>query len=99
MRALVAEANNTVILLQILLGGGLVAGVGGAIVALYKLRPDINSAAVVQAQGAMDVMREVNEELGKRADYWEHRAREWEERCLRAEEALHRRTHGKEPHD
>jgi hypothetical protein len=53
----------TGVILQVVLGGAGVTGVIGAIVALYKLRPDVNSAAVVQAQGAMEIMAHLNDEL------------------------------------
>lgn len=43
-------------------GGGLI----GSGVALFKLRPDVNSAAVTDAQGAMKSMRELNDELKER---------------------------------
>lgn len=62
------------LLVQIILGGLGTTGVVGAVVALYKLRPDLNSAAVTQSQGAMETMRGLNEELTQDRDYWRKRA-------------------------
>jgi hypothetical protein len=39
------------------------AGLIGAIVALLKLKPEANQSAVLQAQGAMETMVELNEKL------------------------------------
>lgn len=58
-----SAVSHTDLLVQVLLalvGGG---GALGAVAALYKLRPDVNSAAVVQAQGTMEMMATLNTEL------------------------------------
>lgn len=59
---------------QILFGVLGAGGLTGAVVALYKLRPDVNSAAVTQSQGAMETMRVLNEQLESDRDYWRKRA-------------------------
>jgi uncharacterized protein HemX len=41
------------------------AGLVGAIVTLLKLRPEANQSAVIQAQGAMETMEQLNEALEK----------------------------------
>lgn len=55
-------------LVQLALGGFGLTGLIGAVVAVYKLRPDINSAAVVQAQGTMDMMKQLVDELREELD-------------------------------
>lgn len=62
---LVAATDTAALLVQLLLGGFGVTAVAGAAVAVFKLRPDVNSAAVVQAQGAMGTMQLLNESLAK----------------------------------
>jgi hypothetical protein len=63
--------------------GGLI----GAIVALLKLKPDANQSAVLQAQGAMETMVELQEQLeralaraNRRADHYEAAYTELRER-------------------
>lgn len=60
---MIFSVASTDVLVQVLLavvGGG---GILGAVAALYKLRPDVNSAAVIQAQGTMEMMATLNTEL------------------------------------
>jgi hypothetical protein len=57
---LLAEASSSTNFLIALIGSG---GVVGGIVALLKLRGDANSAAVEQAQGAMEVMQILNQTM------------------------------------
>lgn len=64
-------------------------GLIGAIVALLKLRPDVNSAAVSQAQGAMEVMQQLNQDMEKNRDYWRERYEQCNQRCVALEEELH----------
>lgn len=72
--AIVAATDTASLLVQLALGGFGVAGLVGAGVALFKLRPDVNSAAVVQAQGAMEAMRSVNEALSQENAHLRKRA-------------------------
>jgi uncharacterized protein (DUF3084 family) len=39
------------------------AGLVGAVVALIRVRPEVNQSAVIQAQGAMETMVALNEKL------------------------------------
>jgi chromosome segregation ATPase len=64
-------------LLLVVIGTG---GIGTAIMALLRLRPDANTAAVTQAQGAMDAMNSLIRELRLERD-------EWRDRALQAEES------------
>jgi 3-polyprenyl-4-hydroxybenzoate decarboxylase len=50
------------------------SGIVGAIVAMLKLKPDANSAAVTQAQGAMETMEKLNAQLEAERDEWRQRA-------------------------
>jgi hypothetical protein len=65
------------ILLAALAGGG---GISAA-VALLKLKPENNTAAVTQSKGAMETMAILNEQL-------ESERNEWRERALAAENKL-----------
>lgn len=65
---------NTTTLIQLVLGGFGISGILGAGVALFKLRPDVNSAAVTQSQGAMETMQTLNDELKQDRDAWRDRA-------------------------
>lgn len=78
-----AAASPLVTIFIALVGGG---GLAGGIVSLLKLRPEASSAAVSQAQGAMEMMQKLNDELsqalaGTRAELMTMRAtcREQEE--------------------
>ena len=88
MLAIVASTDNSNLLVQLLLGGFGVSGVVGAVVAIYKLRPDVNSQAVVQAQGAMESMPSLNEDLTKDRSYWRDRAIAAERECAKRTRAL-----------
>jgi hypothetical protein len=82
----IASANGlgaTQIVEILVAGGGLV----GAFVALLKLRPDANTAAVTQSQSAMETMARLNADLENERDGWRRRALDAEEgqRVLRAE--------------
>lgn len=61
-----------------LLGGG---GIISAVAAFFKLKPDANSAAVTQSQGAMETMALLNRDL-------EDERNTWRERALKAEADL-----------
>lgn len=65
------------VVLAALGSGGLI----GAVVALLKLRPDANTAAVTQSQGAMETMAILNKQL-------EDERNEWRARALGAEHEL-----------
>jgi hypothetical protein len=54
-------------LLIILLGSG---GLLGALIAFAKLRPEKETAAMAQAQGANEVLRETLEVVERERDYW-----------------------------
>lgn len=79
--AVSAVATST--LLQFLLGGGFLTGVVSALIAIFKLRPDVNSAAVVQAEGAMSVMKEAIGRIQQERDYWQKRCEDCEQRQRR----------------
>lgn len=68
------------LLVQLIIGCTGISGLIGAVVAVYKLRPDINSAAVTQSQGAMESMRMLNEQLEQDRNYWRQRAIDAERR-------------------
>lgn len=53
-------ASPLVIVLITLLGGG---GLAGSILAIFKIRPEASTAAVTQAQGAMETVVELNQIL------------------------------------
>lgn len=62
---------------------GIATGIVGALVALYKLRGERDSAAVSQAQGAMETMEGLNDALehaleraNARADFYKGRYEE-----------------------
>ena len=74
----------TQILLGTLTGGGLL----GAIVALLKLRPDNNTAAVTQSQSAMETMATLNKQLEAERNEWRTRALECESAARVAQEML-----------
>jgi threonine dehydratase len=60
-----AGGTNIVQLILVVLGsGGLISG----IIAIYKLRPDVNSAAVIQAQGTMQMMKSLVDEMRTELD-------------------------------
>lgn len=92
---LATDAVSSNLLVNLILGGFGVSGLIGAGVALFKLRPDVNSAAVSQAQGAMETMRQLNDELVdslKRAndarDFYRKQAEVAEERVAELEAKL-----------
>lgn len=70
----VAQATQGLLplLIAVVGGGGIVAGV----VALLKLKPETTSMAVEQAQGAMETMQSLNEDLSKDRDYYRELAKE-----------------------
>lgn len=80
--------SDSVTILQIALAAGALSGVGGTIVAVLKWKPDVNSAAVVQAQGTMEMMRSLADELREDRDYWHERCDEAERRVHELEEHL-----------
>ena len=65
---LLTSAVNASLVINLLLGGAGLTGLAGAVVALYKLRPDVNSAAVIQAQGTMEMMEKLNSNLAEELD-------------------------------
>lgn len=71
---MVLAGNDGVTILQIALAAGALSGVGGTIIALLKWKPDVNSAAVVQAQGTMEMMKSLADELREERDYWHKRS-------------------------
>lgn len=77
---------NSGVIVQLILGGFGISGIIGAGVALFRLRPDVNSAAVIDAQNTLKGMRELNDELKEDRDQWKARALEAEDR-LRALQA------------
>lgn len=85
---------TTELIVQLVLGGFGLTGVTGAIVALFKIRPDANSAAVTQSQGAMETMQKLNDELEQSLERTQRERDDWRERALAAEaqvRALERR--------
>ena len=74
----------TQILLTTLAGGGLL----GAVVALLKLRPDANTAAVTQSQSAMETMATLNKQLEVERNEWRDRALKCELAARTAQEML-----------
>lgn len=82
---LAAEASGLTITLIALIGSG---GIAGAIVAILKLGSDKNSAAVSQAQGAMETMQGLNEDLVIDRNYWRDQAKERRERIYQLEDEL-----------
>lgn len=68
-----------------LLGSG---GFVGAIVALIKLKPDINNAAVTQAAGALEMMGELLEDTERDRDYWRGRYSESNKKLVELSEEL-----------
>lgn len=73
MLALLADSSPTTYLIALLSSGGVL----GALLGFFKLRGDKDTAAVTQAQGAMETMQDLNEALIKERDYWRTRF----ERC------------------
>jgi hypothetical protein len=64
----------------------LIIGCGGLItagVAIYKVRPDVDTAAVIRSQGAVETMALLQRELEKDRDAWRVRA-------VGCEQELHR---------
>lgn len=57
--------SSVVSILIALIGAG---GLSGGIVALLKIRPEANTAAVTQAQGAMETMQDLNEAMKAEID-------------------------------
>lgn len=80
-----AFSGATPIIIALLGSGGLIA----AVVALLKLRPDINSAAVIQAQGAMEIMQQLNDDMEKNRDYWRDRYEDCNKHCKDLENEMH----------
>lgn len=76
------------LVVQLVLGGFGLTGVIGAIVALWKVRPEVNSAAVTQSQGAMETMKTLNDELEQAHERAGRDRDEWRERALAAEAQL-----------
>lgn len=74
----------TQIILTTFAGGGLL----GAIVALLKLRPDANTAAVTQSQSAMETMATLNKQLEVERNDWRLRALTCETAAKDAQEKL-----------
>lgn len=69
--------------IQALLGVlGLGSVIVGGYVALVKLRPDMNSAAVEQAMEAMKGMKVLKDEVERERDEWKARALEAERRLM-----------------
>ena len=74
----------TQILLSTLAGGGLL----GAVVALLKLRPDANTAAVTQSVSAMEAMATLTKQLEVDRNEWRDRALKCELAARAAQEKL-----------
>jgi Asp-tRNA(Asn)/Glu-tRNA(Gln) amidotransferase C subunit len=75
------------LLVQLLLGGFGITGFVGAAIALLKLRPEANTAAVEQAQSVMGSMKQLNDVLQKQLDDC-NRAREELDQKLREAEKM-----------
>jgi len=63
-------------------------GVVGAIVTLLKLKPEANQSAVLQAQGAMETMVALQDELEKALDRERGRSNHYRLECERLEREL-----------
>jgi hypothetical protein len=74
-----ASAGLSPTVVQIIIGVVGTSGVIGAFVALAKLKPDVNSAAVTQSQGAIETMAILQRQL-------EDERNQWRERALNAEQ-------------
>lgn len=76
------------LIVQLVIGGFGLTGVIGAAVALWKVRPEINSAAVTQSQGAMETMKTLNDELEQSLVRKSRECSDWRERAMAAEAQL-----------
>jgi hypothetical protein len=72
-------------LVQVAIAGLTAMGGIGGIVAFLKLRPEAYSAAVTQAQGAMDTMQRLNVELDKALEEERESKSRWKRRAIAAE--------------
>lgn len=91
-----ADSSGGGDLFQVLLGvlGG--GGILSAVAAFFKLKPDANSAAVTQSQGAMETMALLNRDLEDERNTWRARALKAEGDLVELERqvaAIDRRTH------
>lgn len=89
---LALAANTSGVLTPFLVSLAAITGVFGAIVAVVKLRGDTQTAAVSQAQGANEAMRETLEAVERDRDYWQRRYEREHQRAndLAAELAVYR---------
>lgn len=62
------------ILVQVLIGLVGSGGLGGAVYAFLKWKPDATSAAVTDAQGAAAEWKKIAEEYEQQRNYWRGRA-------------------------
>lgn len=78
-----ADSATVTPLLIALIGS---SGFIGAVVALVKLRPEMSTSAVAQAQGALEMMQQLVEDLEKDRDYWQKRYIDSHKRCTELED-------------
>lgn len=64
------------------------AGLVGAIIALLKLKPEANQSAVLQAQGAMETMVALQDELEKALERERAEKERYRAECARLEREL-----------
>lgn len=64
------------------------AGVIGAVIALLKLKPEANQSAVMQAQGAMETMVALQDELEKSLERERGRSSHYASKCAQLAKEL-----------
>lgn len=67
---ILSSLDTTTPIVIALLGSG---GFVGAVVAVVRLKPDMNSSAVSQARDALEMMQQLVEDLEKDRTYWRER--------------------------
>lgn len=75
------QASNSSLLIPFLVSTATTGGITGMVIAVAKLRGDTQTAAVAQAQGANEALRETLEAIERDRDYWKRRYAEEHKRA------------------
>lgn len=73
---------------QLIIGAVGASGLGGGLVAFRKLRPDMDTAAVTQSQGAVETMAILQQQLERDRNSWRERAMHAESEARRLTDEL-----------
>lgn len=89
--------GNASLLIPFLVSIASTGGLTGIVIAVAKLRGDTQTAALSQARGANEAMRETLEAIERERDYWRGRYETEHALLNEAREAMHRASLATDP--